>query len=130
MNNMKEIIRQKISNHPLISDVERYVVITRIADNADVCQIPITGHVEYFRFDVDVTFTFQSEIPNWNVTNDYEVEVRDEANEIVIDEETQVSIKMPAFDYFQAIILENKIPLISLLSVYILNDDAKGAFNF
>lgn len=130
MNNMKEIIRQKISNHPLISDVERYVVITRIADNADVCQIPITGHVEYFRFDVDVTSTFQSEIPNWIVTNDYEVEVRDEANEIVIDEETQESIKMPAFDYFQAIILANKVPLVTLLSTYILNDDEKGTFNF
>lgn len=127
---MKEIIRQKISNHPLITDVEGYVVITRISDNADVWQILITTHVEYFRFDVDVTSTFQSNIPNWNVTNDYEVEVRDGENQIVIDEETQESIKMPAFDYFQAIILENKIPLISLLSVYILNDDAKGAFNF
>lgn len=48
----------------------------------------------------------------------------------IIDKETQEPIKMPAFDYFQNIILENKVPLLTLLSTYILNDDVKGAFNF
>ena len=33
---MTEIIRQKISNHPINETIERYVVIRRIADNADV----------------------------------------------------------------------------------------------
>ena len=28
-------VRQKISNHPVLTDLERDVVITRIADNAD-----------------------------------------------------------------------------------------------
>ena len=130
MTNMKEIIRQKISNHPRFSNVEREVVITRIADNADVFQIPIIGHVEYFENGDNVTLEFQSEIKDWIIGNHYNVDMRDENNAIVIDEETQEAIRVPAFDYFQAVILANKIPLVTLLSTYILNDDAKGVFNF
>ena len=130
MQNMNEIIRQKISNHPLFDDVERYVVIQRIADNADVAQIPIIGYVDYFKDGENVTKGFKSTIDDWIIGNHYEVEVRDENNEVVLDKETQESIKMPAFDYFQSIILENKVPLLTLLSTYILNDDVKGAFNF
>ena len=127
---MTEIIRQKISNHPINETIERYAVIRRIADNADVCQIVISGHVEYFKDGQNVTSTFKSEIDNWIIGNHYEVEMRDENNEVVIDEDTQEPIKIAAFDYFQAIILANKVPLVTLLSTYILNDDAKGAFNF
>ena len=127
---MKEIIRQKISNHPINEEIEREVVIRRIADNADVLQIVISGHVEYFKDGQNVTSTFKSEIDNWIICNHYEVDVRDENNNVVIDEETQEAIKMPAFDYFQAIILANKVPLLTLLQTYILNDDEKGAFNF
>lgn len=127
---MKEIIRQRISNHPRFPNIVRDVVITRIADNADVEQIPITGHVEYFDGEENVTSDFKSTIDNWIVGNHYEVEIRDENNEVVLDEETQEPIKVPAFDYFQAIILANKVPLVTLLSTYILNDDTKGEFNF
>ena len=130
MQNMTEIIRQKISNHPINEGIEREVVIRRIADNADVSQIVISGHVEYFKDGQNVTSTFKSEIDNWIIDNHYEVEVRDENNEVVIDDETQEVIKVPAFDYFQAIILANKVPLLTLLQTYILNDDEKGVFNF
>ena len=130
MKKMTEIIRQKISNHPRFINIEREVVITCIADNADVSQIPITGYIEYFDGEENVTSDFKSIIDNWIVGNHYEMEVRDEQNEVVIDEETQEPIKMLAFDYFQAIILANKVPLVTLLSTYILNDDAKGEFNF
>ena len=130
MKKMTEIIRQKISNHPINEDIEREVVIRRIADNADVSQIVISGHVEYFKDGQNVTSTFRSEIDNWIIGNHYQVDVRDDNNEIVIDEATQEPVKMPAFDYFQSIILQNKVPLLSLLSIYIINDDAKGAFNF
>ena len=127
---MTEIIRQKISNHPINEEIKREVVIRRITDNADVSQIVISGHVEYFKDGQNVTSTFKSEIDNWIIGNHYEVEMRDENNEVVIDEETQEAVKMPAFDYFQAIILANKVPLLTLLQTYILNDDEKGAFNF
>ena len=130
MKKMTEIIRQKISNHPINEDIEREVVIRRIADNADVSQIVISGHMEYFKDGQNVTSTFRSEIDNWIIGSHYQVEVRDENNEVVIDEETQEAVKMPAFDYFQAIILANKVPLLTLLQTYILNDDEKGTFNF
>ena len=130
MKNMQEIIRQKISNHPINEEIERFVIIRRIADNADVSQIVISGHVEYFKDGQNITSTFRSEIDNWIIGNHYDVEIRDEQNEVVIDEETQEPIKMPAFDYFQAIILANKVPLLTLLQAYILNDDEKGTFNF
>ena len=127
---MTEIIRQKISNYPINEGIEREVVIRRIADNAEVSQIVINGYVEYFKDGQNITSTFKSEIDNWIIGNHYQVDVRDDDNEVVIDEETQEPIKMPAFDYFQSIILQNKVPLLSLLSIYIINDDAKGAFNF
>ena len=130
MKKMTEIIRQKISNHSINEDIEREVVIRRIADNADVSQIVISGHMEYFKDGQNVTSTFRSEIDNWIIGNHYQVDVRDDNNEIVIDEATQEPIKMPAFDYFQSIILQNKVPLLTLLKTYIINDDAKGAFNF
>ena len=123
-------VRQKISNHPRFSNVEREVVITRITDNADVFQIHIIGHVEYFENGDNVTSEFQSEIKDWIIGNHYNVDMCDENNEVVIDEETQEPIKVPAFDYFQAIILANKVPLLTLLQTCILNDDEKGAFNF
>lgn len=127
---MTEIIRQKISNHPINEEIEREVVIRRIADNADVSQIVISGHVEYFKDGQNITSTFKSEIDNWIIGNHYEVDMRDENNDVVIDEDTQEVIKVPAFDYFQAIILANKVPLLTLLQTCILNDDEKGAFNF
>ncbi len=130
MQNMTEIIRKRISNHPINKEIERYVIIRRIADNADVSQIVISGHVEYFKDGQNITSTFKSEIDNWIIGNHYEVEMQSENNEVVIDDETQEVIKVPAFDYFQAIILANKVPLLTLLQTYILNDDERGAFNF
>lgn len=130
MKNMKIIIRRKISNHHINNDVERYVTIRRIADNADVEQIVILGHVEYFKDGVDVTSAYRSEIPDWIVGNHYNVSQRDENNDIVIDKETQEPVMIPAFDYHQSIILENKVPLLTLLEISIANDDEKGTFNF
>ena len=41
-------IRQKISNHPILQDVERDVVVYRAADNMDVRQMPISAKIEHF----------------------------------------------------------------------------------
>lgn len=135
---MAEIIRQQISNHPVFSDVERFVKINRIAENADVEQITIDAVVEYEKEGVDVTSNFQSKIKNWIVGNHYLVTVRDAENQPVpnpdYNEETNPDVPeflmMPAFDYFHSLILANEVPLLTLLAVNILNDDAKGAFNF
>ncbi|ADX66824.1 hypothetical protein [Weeksella virosa] len=126
---MAIIIKQQISNHPIFTDVERFVTITRIANNADVKQIILNGHIEYINDGVDVTSNFRSQIDNWIVGNHYSVQVRDENNEPILDENGE-ELTMPAFDYFHSLILANQVPLLSLLQVYILNDDEKGAFNF
>ena len=38
MKNMKQIIRQKISNHPINEDIEREVVIRRNKKNNKICK--------------------------------------------------------------------------------------------
>ena len=43
-------VRQKISNHPINEEIERYVIIRRIADNADV------ELINFRNFDVIKTF--------------------------------------------------------------------------
>ena len=45
-------IRQKISNHSVLTDLERDVVVYRTADNMDVKQMPISARIEHFK-DVD-----------------------------------------------------------------------------
>ena len=116
-------VRQKISNHPVLPDLERDVVVYRTADNMDVKQMPISARIEHFK-DVEGVRTllpeFTQEVKDWIVSNDYEIKKRDENNEVVIDEETQDPIKVPAFDYFQATILKVLEPI---LKQGILNDD-------
>lgn len=53
-------VRQKISNHPTITDLERDVVVYRLADNMDVEQMPISARIEHFK-DIDGTRTLLPE---------------------------------------------------------------------
>ncbi|TGN26761.1 hypothetical protein [Empedobacter tilapiae] len=46
---MNKIIRQRISNHPTLPDLERDVVVYRCADNMDVQQMPISARIEHFK---------------------------------------------------------------------------------
>ena len=134
---MAIIISQKISNHPLFTGVERFVQVNRIANNADVKQITIDARIVYVQNEVDVTSSFKSEIPNWIISNDYKVKVRDENNQPIPnpeydseDEDSEEFITQPAFDYYHSLVLANEVPLLTLLSTSILNDDEQGAFNF
>lgn len=134
---MAIIIKQKISNHKVFTDVERFVVITRIAENADVKQITIDAHVCYERDGVDVTSNFKSKISNWIISNHYRVKVRDGNNAPIpnpdhdeSDTNSEEFLMQPAFDYYHSLILANEVPLLTLLSTSILNDDEQGAFDF
>lgn len=122
-------VRQKISNHPVLKDLERDVVVYRTADNMDVKQIPIRGHVEYFDGEENVTSDFKSTIDNWIVGNHYEVEIRDENNEVVLDEETQELIKMPAFDYIMGVFDSMNAISYDVLKAYILENDNDGKWD-
>ena len=117
-------VRQKISNHPVLEDLERDVVIYRTADNMDVKQMPISARIEHFK-DVEGVRTllpeFTREVKDWIVSNDYEINKRDKQNQPILDDEGQ-EIKVPAFDAYQSMILQVLDPI---LKQGILNDDSE-----
>ena len=117
-------VRQKISNHPVLEDLERDVVIYRTADNMDVKQMLISARIEYFK-DVDGIRTilpeFTREVKDWIVSNDYQIKKRDSQNQPILDEEEN-EIKVNAFDAYQALILQALEPI---LKQGILNDDSE-----
>ena len=117
-------VRQKISNHPVLTDLERDVVVYRAADNMDVKQMPISARIEHFK-DVEGVRTllpeFTREVKDWIVSNDYEINKRDKQNQPILDDEGQ-EIKVPAFDVYQSMILQVLDPI---LKQGILNDDSE-----
>ena len=117
-------VRQKISNHPVLTDLERDVVVYRTADNMDVKQMPISARIEHFK-DVEGVRTllpeFTREIKDWIISNDYEINKRDKQNQPILDDEGQ-EIKVPAFDAYQSMILQALEPI---LKQGILNDDSE-----
>ena len=117
-------VRQKISNHPVLTDLERDVVVYRAAYNMDVKQMPISARVEHFK-DVEGVRTllpeFTRDVKDWIVSNDYEIKKRDENNEPVLDKDGH-EIKVPAFDAYQTVILQALEPI---LKQGILNDDSE-----
>ena len=117
-------LRQKISNHPVLTDLERDVVVYRTADNMDVKQMPISARIEHFK-DVEGVRTllpeFTREVKDWIVSNDYGITQRDNQNQPVLDDEGQ-EIKVPAFDAYQKVILQALEPI---LKQGILNDDSE-----
>lgn len=117
-------VRQKISNHPVLEDLERDVVVYRTADNMDVKQMPISARIEHFK-NVDGVRTilpeFTREVKDWIVSNDYQIKKRDNQNQPVLDEDENV-IKVNAFDAYQTLILQALEPI---LKQGILNDDSE-----
>ena len=117
-------VRQKISNHPVLTDLERDVVVYRTADNMDVKQMPISARIEHLK-DVEGVRTllpeFTREVKDWIVSNDYEINKRDKQNQPILDDEGQ-EIKVPAFDAYQSMILQVLDPI---LKQGILNDDSE-----
>ena len=117
-------VRQKISNHPVLKDLERDVVVYRTTDNMDVKQMPISARIEHFK-DVDGVRTilpeFTREVKDWIVSNDYEIKKRDKQNQPILDEDGN-EIKVPAFDAYQKVILQALEPI---LKQSILNDDSE-----
>ena len=117
-------VRQTISNHPVLTDLECDVVVYRTADNMDVKQMPISARIEHFK-DVEGVRTllpeFTREVKDWIVSNDYEIKKRDKQNQPILDDDGN-EIKVPAFEAYQALILQALEPI---LKQGILNDDSE-----
>ena len=117
-------VRQTISNHPVLEDLEREVVVYRAADNMDVKQMPISARIEHFK-DVDGVRTllpeFTREVNDWIVSNDYQIKKRDNQNQPIFDDDGN-EIKVLAFDAYQSMIFQALEPI---LKKGILNDDSE-----
>ena len=124
-------VRQKISNHPVLKDLERDVVVYRTADNMDVKQMPISARVEHFK-DVEGVRTllpeFTRDVKDWVVSNDYEIKKRDKQNQLVLDEEGN-EIMLPAFTYMNSIFEALDAIPYQVLRNYILNLDKEGKWD-
>ena len=124
-------VRQKISNHPVLKDLERDVVVYRTADNMDVKQMPISARIEHFK-DVEGVRTllpeFTREVKDWIVSNDYEIKKRDENFEPVLDAEGNF-ILLPAFDYIMGVFDNMNAISYDVLKAYIVENDNNGKWD-
>lgn len=115
-------IRQKISNHPTITDLEREVVVYRFSYSMDVSQIPISARVEHFKI-IDgervLLPEFTKELKDWIVDNSNKIKKRDKNNKIVLDENNN-EILIDAYDRYQELLIPFLEPFIKQC---IKNDD-------
>lgn len=80
---MNYFTRQKISNHPIFPDVERYVQITEFFPSAIRKRIEFFYKVEYWKDGEDVTHNFNQNVPKWIVDNSYKVVKLDENGDTI-----------------------------------------------
>lgn len=138
------LIKQQISNHNLFTDVERFVEIETFTVNDIEKFVVIKANISYIKNGIDVSASFQREVPKWVVSNKYRIIARDEKlqpipnpkYEEIKDETGKVLnewdkfLRIPAFDYFKDVVFERGMPLKQAFQSYILLDDSNGSFNF
>lgn len=120
-------VTKKISNHPVLTDVERYVTIYGFSADARIGWITINYSITYKRGPNDVTSMFAGP-PSWVVTNDYDTFVRNSDGSKVPDPDNEGEfLKMPAYDYFKQLVFDspNPVRISELMEMYILIDDAE-----
>lgn len=144
---MEALARVKISNHPILTNVERYVSVTGFSKlSTKTKHLIFEYHIEYFKDGVDITHNFNQKLPIWHIDNNRVVFVRDaEGNKIVNedyepnypiidflnetrsetpDNEDDQWVRMLAFDYFTSLVLgEANVNIQTLLATYIVLDD-------
>lgn len=82
----KYFVKQQISNHPILTDVERFVYILRFEAAADAEFLKLIYRIEYIKVEIineeevrtDITSQFNQNLPAWIVTNAYKVDILDE----------------------------------------------------
>lgn len=63
------ILSQKISNHPIFTDVERYVEVTKQHADSEIKEFRFWFTIKYCKEGDDVTFTFKQPSKNTIFTN-------------------------------------------------------------
>jgi len=138
------LIEQSISNSKNFKEVSRTLNIIGININSDSTSFDIYYRILYNKDDKDVSSQFTTQVPEWHIDNTQQIIVRDDKfqpilnpeykeqkNEdgIIINEQEKF-YRMPAFDYITMLILDKNIPLKTIMSAYIIEQDADGMFNF
>ncbi len=137
------LIKQPISNHNLFSDVQRFVEIQRFTVSDIDKTIVIRAIISYMKNGIDVSASFQQEVPSWVIGNHYRIIARDEnlqpipnpeykeiKEDGIIVNESEKFLQIPAYDYFKDVVFEKGLPLKQAFQSYIVLDDQKGRFNF
>lgn len=78
MDKIENLVRQKISNHPVLTNIERFVVMHGLYLHIEEPRLEIFYEVEYFDGETDVSSSFVKTGKRWIVDNNYKVNVLDE----------------------------------------------------
>ncbi len=128
---------QKISNHPLLPNVERDVEIQTVIINDNGKALDIYYIIKSELNGLDISNTFNPSFPVWTISNSQRIMVRDEKTfkpipnpeyspEIKGSEEFMMDF---AYDYITYLMFVKRVDLITLLTSYIQERDEDGEFN-
>lgn len=144
---------QKISNHPLLPDVERYVSVFGLFLSDREKTVEFFYSISYMKEGVDISNLFSKTVPRWVITNNYTTRARDvdgnpimtpgfveqleeieyedmdgnTTSETIVVNEADRWVRVSAYDYFKALVFDNVslVPIAQLLESYIPIDDAE-----
>ena len=128
---------QKISNNPLLTDVEREVVVQTAIINDNAKAIDIYYIIISKLNGLDISNTLNSSFPVWTISNNQRIMVRDEETFQPIpnpdynpEEEGSEEFMMEyAYTYITYLMFQKRVDLITLLTSYIQERDEDGGFN-
>jgi hypothetical protein len=137
------MIKQKISDHPVLTGIERTVEVVGFTLNSDLKIIDFFYRINYEKEGQDMSDLISPRVPDWRMDNSINILVRDQnfnpvPNPDYIEEKDELGnvingenrfIKMPAFDYTSGLMLESTAQLRVIMSLYITERDNDGLFN-
>ncbi len=138
------LIIQPISNCKNFTEVKRTINIVGINMNSDASTFDLYYRLVYNKEGQDVSHLFNPQIPNWHIDNSQLMRCRDENfapihnpdfkeqkdEKGIITNEIERYLTMPAFDYIKMLMLDMNVPMKSIISAYISEEDKDGRFNF
>ena len=130
--------KQKISNHNLFPNVERYVVVENVNLQAKYGQVVIEAYKEFYDGEGNnISKEFDTTIKEWYINNQDVTTMRDGGGNPLVNPEfiegespeEERYLKAPSFDYFYDIIVNSGNSLLGLLQAHIAFNDELGFFN-
>lgn len=127
---MNYFVRKQISNHPTLTEVKRYVEVYSFLADANSQYIQLFYKIIYEKDGVDITKSFNPNVPMWVVDNSYRVQILDELGYPIHNPDFPENSDEPyimeyAFTYFRQLTFDSQEPvrIKDLLEAYITRDD-------